>query len=201
VTGFTFAAAAPAYYSIRTKISRATLTGAASPPAGGKIDMNMKMKSGLAALVAAAALIESPAAFAQQATLEQAKDLVKKGRAFLREQGCKKTFQEVTNGKMFTDAAHKELYLYMYDDKLTNLAHGGNSKLPGKNLSEMKDTKGRLLNQELLKAAKKGGGAVEFDFLNPGTGMVDPKVGWAEMEEKTDCGPVMVGSGIYRPKK
>jgi signal transduction histidine kinase len=53
----------------------------------------------------------------------------------------------------------------------------------------MRDTKGRLLNQDLLKAAKSGGGAVEFDFLNPGTVNVDPKVGWAEMETKTNCGP------------
>ena len=161
----------------------------------------MKKITLLAAVAAAAFAFESPSAFAQSATLEQAKDLVKKGRAYLRANGCKKTFDEVTNGKMFTDPNHKELYLYMYDEKLVNLAHGGNPKLPGKNLYDMKDTKGRFLNQDLLKAAKAGGGAVEFDFLNPGTGMVDPKTGWAELEEKTDCGPVMVGSGIYRPKK
>ena len=154
----------------------------------------------LPALAAFAALSVSTSSFAQQATLDQAKDLVKKGRAYLRDNGCEKTFKEITEGSMFRDANYKELYLYIYDRNLVNLAHGGNPRLVGKNLKEMRDTKGRYLNQELLKAAMSGGGAVEFDFLNPGTGNVDPKIGWAEME-KASCGQVMIGSGVYRPKK
>jgi signal transduction histidine kinase len=155
----------------------------------------------LPAVAAFAALSFSTSSFAQQATLDQAKDLVKKGRAHLRDHGCEKTFKEITEGSMFRDATYKELYLYVYDRNLVNLAHGGNPRLVGKNLKEMRDTKGRYLNQDLLKAAQAGGGAVEFDFLNPGTGNVDPKIGWAEMESKTTCGPVMIGSGVYRPKK
>jgi signal transduction histidine kinase len=154
----------------------------------------------IAAVIAACAAFHAPEAFAQTATLEQAKDLVKKGREYLRKNGCKKTFEEINAKKIFIDPNHKELYLYIYDEKLNNLAHGGNDKLPGKNLWEMKDNQGRYLNQDLLKAAKAGGGAVEFDFYNPGTRQIDPKVGWAELEDKTDCGTVMIGSGIYRKK-
>jgi hypothetical protein len=160
----------------------------------------MKAPKLLAALAGIAIALNAASACAEQATLAQAKDLVKKARASLRQNGCAKTFEEVTHGSAFRDPAHKELYIYIYDEKLNNLAHGGNAKLVGKNLWDMKDTKGRALNQELLKVAKRGGGEVEFDFLNPATGMVDPKVGWAEIEDKTDCGPVMVGSGVYRPK-
>ena len=152
----------------------------------------------IAAALAACSAFHAPEALAQTATLEQAKDLVKKGRAYLRQNGCTKTFAEITNGKMFIDPAHPELYLYVYDEKLVNLAHGGNSKLPGKNLWDMKDTKGVFLNQELLKGAKAGGAEVKFDFFNPGTKKIDPKLGWAELETKTDCGTVMIGSGIYR---
>jgi cytochrome c len=155
----------------------------------------------VAAAAAAIAAFHAPQALAQTATLEQAKDLVKKGRAYLRTNGCKKTFEEITNGKTFTDPAHKELYLYVYDEKLNNLAHGGNAKLPGKNLWEMRDGQGRYFNQDLLKAAKAGGGAVDFDFLNPATRAIDAKTGWAEWEDKTDCGGVMIGSGIYRTTK
>jgi cytochrome c len=154
----------------------------------------------LTAVAGATLALNAPSARAEGATLAQAKDLVKKARASLRQNGCAKTFQEVTSGTSFKDPMHKELYIYVYDEKLNNLAHGGNPKLVGKNLWDMKDTKGRALNQDLLKVAKAGGGEVEFDFLNPATGMVDPKVGWAEMEDKTDCGPVMVGSGVYRAK-
>jgi cytochrome c len=153
------------------------------------------------ALIAATAvlsLLHAPEAMAQTATIEQAKDLVKKGRAALRKDGCKKTFEEITSGKALTDPNHKELFVY--NEKLDNLAHGGNPKLVGKNLWDMRDGGGKLLNQELLKAAKAGGGAVEFDFFNPNTKKIDAKTGWAEWEDKTDCGPVMIGSGIYRAK-
>jgi len=160
----------------------------------------MKSVSFLAAAGLAAMAFQGSTAQAQTATIEQAKDLVHRGRAALRKDGCRKTFDEITSGSQFRDPAHKELYLYVYDEKLNNLAHGGNPKLVGKNLWDMKDMKGRTLNQDLLKAAKRGGGEVQFDFLNPATGMVDPKVGWAEMEEKTDCGPVMIGSGVYRQR-
>lgn len=160
----------------------------------------MKASLTTAAVTISAMLAASPAALAQTATLDQAKDLVKKGRAYVRDQGCEKAFKEITEGAMFKVSGYSELYLYVYNEKLVNLAHGGNPRLVGKDLREMRDTKGRLLNQDLLKAAKSGGGSVEFDFLNPGTGNVDPKVGWAEMETKTSCGPVMIGSGVYRPK-
>ena len=110
-------------------------------------------KIAIAAALAACAAFHAPEAFAQTATLEQAKDLVKKGREYLRKNGCRKTFEEINAKKIFIDPSHKELYLYIYDEKLNNLAHGGNDKLPGKNLWEMKDSRGRYLNQDLLKAA------------------------------------------------
>ena len=157
----------------------------------------MKLRLALSAVIAMAAMHAGDAA-AQTATLDQAKDLVKKGRAYLKQHGCKKTFEDISTGKALTVPEHKELYLYVYDEKLNNLAHGGNPKLVGKNLWDMRDGNGKFLNQELLKAAKAGGGAVEFDFFNPNTRKVDPKTGWAEWEDKADCGGVMIGSGIYR---
>src|SRR3954470_20674189 len=93
----------------------------------------------LLAVTAALSFFHAPEAFAQTATLEQAKDLVKKGRAYLRQNGCKKTFDEISNGKSLADEKHKELYLYVYNEKLDNLAHGGNNKLVGKNLWDMRD--------------------------------------------------------------
>src|SRR5690242_13709235 len=102
----------------------------------------MKTVSLLTVVGIAAMAFQGTAAFAQTATLEQAKDLVHRGRAALRKDGCAKTFNEITNGTTFRDPAHKELYLYVYDEKLKNLAHGGNAKLVGKDLWDMKDMKG-----------------------------------------------------------
>ena len=69
----------------------------------------MKNIARITAMLAACAAFHAPEALAQTATLEQAKDLVKKGRTYLRQNGCSKTFAEITNGKMFLDAAHPEL--------------------------------------------------------------------------------------------
>lgn len=128
----------------------------------------------------------------QRATLDEAKALVKKARAYIREVGPEKAYAEISNPKgRFVD---RELYIYVYDGKLNNLAHGGNPRLVGKNLADLRDTDGVYVNRGLLEAAQKGGGTFKFKFLNPATKSIEAKTGYAEME-----GDVMVGSGIYAP--
>jgi signal transduction histidine kinase len=133
------------------------------------------------------------AAAEERATLDQAQALVKKARAYIREVGPEKAYAEISNPKgRFVD---RELYIYVYDKQLNNLAHGGNQKLIGKNLADLRDTDGVYVNKGLLEVAQKGGGTFKFKFLNPATKTIEVKTGYAEME-----GEVMVGSGIYAPK-
>jgi cytochrome c len=125
-----------------------------------------------------------------RASLDEAKAMVKKARAHIREVGADKAYAEISNPKgRFVD---RELYIYVYDKGLTNLAHGGNQKLIGKNLADLRDTDGVYINKGLLEAAQKGGGTFKFKFLNPATKTIEVKTGYAEME-----GDVMVGSGVY----
>lgn len=126
----------------------------------------------------------------ERATLDQAKAMVKKARAYIREVGAEKAYAEISNPKgKFVD---REVYIYVYDKSLNNLAHGGNQRLIGKNLADLRDTDGVYLNKGLLDVAQKGGGTFKFKFLNPATKTIEVKTGYAEME-----GDVMVGSGVY----
>ena len=131
------------------------------------------------------------AGYAQErATLDQAKAMVKKARAYIKQVGPEKAYAEISNPKgQFVD---REIYIYVYDKQLNNLAHGGNQKLIGKNLADLRDTDGVYLNKGLLEVAQKGGGTFKFKFLNPATKTIEVKTGYAEME-----GDVMVGSGVY----
>jgi signal transduction histidine kinase len=139
----------------------------------------------------AALLITSTASAASdRATLEEAKAMVKKAREYIRKNGREKAFVEIDKRDgMFVD---RDIYIYVYDKNLKNLAHGGNARLIGKNLGEMRDPDGKYVNRGLLEAAEKGGGTFTFKFLNPATNRIETKTGYAEME-----GDIMVGSGVY----
>jgi len=129
-------------------------------------------------------------AASDRATLEEAKAMVKKAREYIRKNGREKAFAEIDKRDgMFVD---RDIYIYVYDKDLKNLAHGGNPRLIGKNLAELRDPDGKYVNKGLLEAAQKGGGTYTFKFLNPASNKIETKTGYAEME-----GDIMVGSGVY----
>jgi len=144
-------------------------------------------------MAAAAFLSTTGDAIAQssRANLEEAKVLVKKAREYIRKNGQEKAFAEINKRDgMFVD---RDMYIYVYDKNLKNLAHGGNSKLIGKDLADLRDPDGKYVNKGLLDVAQKGGGTYTFKFFNPASGKIEEKIGYAEME-----GDVMVGSGVYK---
>jgi hypothetical protein len=145
------------------------------------------MMMSMAALLSASG---DAAAQAQRGNLEEAKQLVHKAREFIRKNGREKAFAEINKRDgQFVD---RDMYIYVYDKNLKNLAHGGNSKLIGKDLADLRDPDGKYVNKGLLEAAQKGGGTYTFKFFNPASGKIEEKIGYAEME-----GDVMVGSGVY----
>ena len=132
----------------------------------------------------------TPALAAERGTLDEAKAMVKKARAYLREQGPQKAFAEFSNPKgKFVD---RDIYIYVYDKNGKNVAHGANARLIGKDLLDLRDTDGVYIIKGLLDVAKKGGGTLAYRWTDPTTKKVVPKIGYAEME-----GDYMVGSGIY----
>jgi cytochrome c len=150
--------------------------------------MNKLLKTTVFALCA---LSLNTASFAaERGTIDEAIVLVQKAKAYIKANGNEKAYAEFSNPKgQFHD---RDLYIFVFDKKGNTLAHGGNSRLIGKNLYELKDVTGLYSTQALLDAAQKGGGKSNFKFLNPQTKAIEAKTGYSEM-----VGDVMVGSGAY----
>ncbi len=122
---------------------------------------------------------------------EDAKALVKKASAFLKENGKEKAFPEISNqhGKFVKG----ELYVFVFDPKGVMLAHGANAKLIGKNLYDLKDPDGIYFTRDILNVAKKGGGwTPKYKFTNPATKKIENKVTYAE-----PVGDLTVACGVY----
>lgn len=153
--------------------------------------MNAILKSLLA--VTAGAFISTGAFAQERGTLDDAKAMVQKAKAFIKENGNEKAYAAISDPKgAFVKG---DIYVYVYDKSGKNLAHGGNQRLIGKDLIDLKDPEGTFVNRGLLDVAQKGGGTFTFKFMNPATKAIESKTGYAEM-----VGDVMVGSGAYAAK-
>jgi len=129
---------------------------------------------------------------ADQGTAAEAEAMVKKGVAYIRANGPEKAAEEFTNGKTFKD---RDLYIVYTEFSGKVLAHGGNPKLVGKNLTGMKDSEGNPFFQMLLDLAKsKGKGwSGSYRFMNPATQKIEAKVMYLE-----SVGETYVGVGVYK---
>ncbi len=124
-------------------------------------------------------------------TAKEAKDLVEKGVSYIEAHGKEKAFSEFTDLKgKFID---RDLYIFVVDFKGLTLAHGGNSKLVGKDMSELKDSDGRFFIKEFVELAKtKGSGWVDYKWQNPVTKNIEPKSTYIQRH-----GDYFLGCGIY----
>ncbi len=127
-----------------------------------------------------------------QGTAAEAEAMVKKGVAYIKTNGPEKAAEEFTNGKSFKD---RDLYIVYTEFGGKVLAHGGNPKLVGKNLTGMKDSEGNPFFQMLVDLAKtKGKGwSGSYRFMNPATQKIEAKVMYLE-----SVGETYVGVGIYK---
>lgn len=91
----------------------------------------------------------------------------------------------------------KSGYFYVYNYDCVNIAHATQKDLPGKNLKNHKDTKGKYVIRELAAAAKKGGGFVDYYWVKPGTKGEHAKLGYVEPIPGTKY---FIGSGVYLGK-
>ncbi|MFY8283067.1 methyl-accepting chemotaxis protein [Pseudoalteromonas sp. SSMSWG5] len=84
-------------------------------------------------------------------------------------------------------------YVFVYDVEGVNVAHGVNASLEGKNLYDFKDPNGVYLIRELIDAAKRGGGYVQYSWKNT-NGSVNPKLGYAALVPKWNW---VLGTGFW----
>ncbi len=142
-----------------------------------------------------ALLMTSAAIAAEKGSRDEAVALVKKAAAYLRDNGKEKAFAEFNKPDgSFVD---RDLYIFAYsaDGEGTNLAHGANPKLVGKNLLELRDADGKPIVKNFIEVAnsKTGSGWVDYKWANPLTKVVEPKTSYVEK-----VGDVILGSGVYK---
>ena len=149
------------------------------------------MKRFLCVMVSVMALLGClTAAFASQKQ-DEAKGLVKKAAAFLKKNGNEKSFAEFNkNPGQFVKG---ELYIFVLDSKGDTVAHGGNLKLVGKNMHDLKDSDGKYFIQDSIKTAKQGGGWIEYKWTNPASKKIEQKMSYLE-----GVGDLTVGCGFYK---
>ncbi|MEN9866141.1 MAG: hypothetical protein RL748_1731 [Pseudomonadota bacterium] len=130
---------------------------------------------------------------ADKGTADEAVALAKKAVEAIKKDGQEKAFAQFNDPKgAFVKG---DLYVMSYDMEGNNKAHGGNAKLIGKNLIDIKDKNGVFIVQELIKTAKSpaGKGWVDYVWVNTVTKAIEPKSTYVEK-----VGDVLVGVGIYK---
>ncbi|TYQ05424.1 UNVERIFIED_ORG: single cache domain-containing protein [Zoogloea ramigera] len=124
------------------------------------------------------------------ATRADAEAMVKKAVAHVKSAGDAKAYADFT-GKtpQFVD---RDLYIVVYRNDGTVLAHGSNAKMVGKNLIELKDIDGKAFVKERIDMAKsKNSFWQDYKFTNPETKKIEPKQMYCEkLTDTVVCGGV-----------
>ena len=85
-------------------------------------------------------------------------------------------------------------YFFGYTDNGDRVFMGNSDKDLGKNFSNLQDSNGAYLIQELVKAGKRGGGFVSYYFPKPGQAVAEEKLSYAIYLDRWN---LMIGAGFY----
>jgi len=85
-------------------------------------------------------------------------------------------------------------YFFGYTDNGDRVFMGNSDKDLGKNFSNLQDSNGAYLIQELVKAGKRGGGFVSYYFPKPGKEVAEEKLSYAIYLDRWN---LMIGAGFY----
>ncbi|WP_454765436.1 cache domain-containing protein [Cupriavidus campinensis] len=85
-------------------------------------------------------------------------------------------------------------YFFLYDLQGRNLMHPRQPELVGQDLWLLRDPQGALTIQQLITAAKGGGGAVRYLWKKPSSRQLAPKLGYVVAVPAWNW---MLGTGIY----
>jgi cytochrome c len=142
-------------------------------------------------LLAAAAL---PAlAEGSHGNADEAKAMVVKAAAYLKEVGAEKAFAAF-NDKSNPNFHDRDLYIFVRGMDGNTVAHGANAGMIGHTSLELKDADGKLYNKEMIELAQsKGSGWVDYRWVNPMDKKIEQKSSYIEK-----VGDYVVGAGFYK---
>lgn len=122
---------------------------------------------------------------------DEAKAMAENAAKFFNANGKDKAFAAITDGSDgFKD---RDLYVFVYDDAGTCVAHGANKALVGKNLLDIRDSDGKALIREIV--AVKTTGWVDFKWQNPQTKAIEQKHAYV-----VRAGAYTFGVGAYEKR-
>ena len=124
------------------------------------------------------------------ATPEEAKALLNEAVAFYETNGKEETFTEINNpnGKF----VRGELYIFVYDSEAIIAAHGADSSLIGTSMMNEPDENGKFYAKEIMQVGESGG-SVDYVWLNPVTGTIQPKTSYIMLVDG-----FRFGCGVYK---
>jgi hypothetical protein len=123
-----------------------------------------------------------------------AKAMLEKAVAFYKEHGRKAALNAFNkNAPPFSD---RGLYVFCIGPDRTLVADGEFREFIGQSADILKDAGGKKLGQSFWDAAQEGGkGEVHYQFLDPATQLIKPKVAYVEKAGDDVC-----GVGTYEAK-
>lgn len=99
------------------------------------------------------------------------------------------------------DWRHGSIYLFIFTTNGYVIFHGADRTLEARTVLDSEDINGLKIVQELIKAARAGGGYVEYYYNDPSvTGDEDtgsPKISYAQSFTTKTGREIVVGAGIY----
>jgi len=127
----------------------------------------------------------------RQGTADEAFALVTKATALYKRRGvsCLSEITDIANG--FAD---RDMYVFAWDRSLVYHAFAGKPQNLRKTAAQILGTDVSQLTHDVWAAAGRGGGWVDYDFLNPSTGLVAPKTSFV-VPVSAD---LVLGCGIYK---
>ena len=162
-----------------------TTAGHVPSPAG-----PVRRRSTLAAAIIGALVIASPVG---ARTAEEAKALAERAVDYIRDVGRERAFADFSRPDGgFVDG---ELYIFCQDISGVVVAHGGNPRIVGRNMADVRGPDGRLSNVEINRLGlSQGSGWLEFRWPNPATKRIELKAAYVlKVDDSTVC-----GSGYYK---
>ncbi len=153
----------------------------------------MKAKGFIVFAVVIAMVLFSGAAISEErGTPEEAKALVQKAAAYVKEVGKEKALAEIGNPK--GKFVYKDLYVFAGDFTGICLAHPATPALVGKNTLNIKDADGKLFIRERNEIVKKNGsGTIDYRWPHPKTKKVEQKSSYFEK-----VGDIVLTCGYYK---
>jgi methyl-accepting chemotaxis protein len=139
----------------------------------------------------ASLLTQSVASFQlRQGTADEARTLAERAAAHYKQSPTQalQAFQAPNGGYL-----DRDLYIFGIDPSGTYKVFGGQPARLGTRMQDVPGIDGTELVAKIGAAVQQGGGWVEYDFRNPTTGAVAPKMSYV-----LPCGDVYLGCGVYK---